>query len=352
MQVLILEDDPSFQAQLAQAMMGKGFNVLCVETVPAAEAYLRLDMADVLIAGERIGGRLSHPVALLAECRNPMVAAVLLTDRSGPELDELFDLMPSLVGVLGRRVAPSVVTQVVMAAVADMASDTVRGRLAARWAAADQPVDSSRIETLPTTQLRAADHLDPGVSSARDDAPLGAIAEDVASHEPQHVAQPEPAPAHGWDRLWQGEIAALVSATSGAQGPASCEAADMGQGQVQGYGKAAAARDLRDDTVAPGSTGEVPPPVIGRSLRPSPDSPLARVMAAGNRAVSRSMRPTDVKGPVSRDSSLSNWTAASPLVQRPLLRAESGAPAMPMPSLPPQAMPLPATTPARRLHLT
>ncbi len=94
MQVLILEDDPAFQAQLAQAMMAKGFNVLCVATVPAAEAFLRLDMADVLIFGERIDGRLTHPVALLAECRNPLVAAVLLTDRTGPDLDELFDLMP------------------------------------------------------------------------------------------------------------------------------------------------------------------------------------------------------------------------------------------------------------------
>jgi hypothetical protein len=348
MQVLILEDDPSFQAQLAQAMMGKGFNVLCVETVPAAEAFLRLDMADVLIAGERIGGRLSHPVALLAECRNPLVAAVLLTDRSGPELDELFDLMPSLVGVLGRRVAPSVVTQVVMAAVADMASDSVRGRLAARWAAADQPVDSPRIETLPTTQLSAADDLNPAASFAQDDAPLDAIAEGVASHEPQHAAQSAPAQAHGWDRLWQGEIAALVSAASDAPGPASCEAVDMGQGQ----GKTASARDLRDATIAHGSAGDVPLTVIGRSLRPSPDSPLARVMAAGNRAVSRSLRQTDVKGLVSRNSSLSNWTAASELVHRPLIGAESGAPAMPMPPLPPQAMPLPATTPARRLHLT
>jgi len=35
MQALILEDDPGFQAQLAQALMGKGFNVLCVETLAA-----------------------------------------------------------------------------------------------------------------------------------------------------------------------------------------------------------------------------------------------------------------------------------------------------------------------------
>ncbi len=138
MQVLILEDDPAFQAQLAQAMMAKGFNVLCVATVPAAEAFLRLDMADVLIFGERMDGRLTHPVALLAECRNPLVAAVLLTDRTGPDLDELFDLMPSLVGILGRRVAPPVVTQVVMAAVAGMTTESARSRLASRWAAVEQ----------------------------------------------------------------------------------------------------------------------------------------------------------------------------------------------------------------------
>jgi len=57
MQALILEDDPGFQAQLAQALMGKGFNVLCVETLAAAEAFLRLakdpDLAERIGAGAR-----------------------------------------------------------------------------------------------------------------------------------------------------------------------------------------------------------------------------------------------------------------------------------------------------------
>jgi hypothetical protein len=120
-----------------------------------------------IIIGERIGGRLAHAVALLAECRNPLVAAVLLTDRTGPAVDELFDLMPSLVGILGRPASPVMVTQVVIAAVANMASDTVRGRLAARWAAADRageeetatPAVRFRATPVPATATNRRDEL-------------------------------------------------------------------------------------------------------------------------------------------------------------------------------------------------
>jgi len=351
MQVLILEDDPAFQAQLALAMMGKGFNVLCVETVPAAEAFLRLDMADVLIAGERIGGRLSHPVALLAECRNPLVAAVLLTERTGPDLDELFDLMPSLVAVLGRRVAPSVVTQVVMAAVADMASDTVRGRLAARWVAADRPEGVAADDPIPAARSHAGDETPRGGVPERDGDISGALGQDVVPSGPVPQPQTEARTAHGWDRLWQAEIAPLVAPLSAEQPQPAPDSTDIGAGYLPTC-PAVPADAMGAQTVASPPAASAPVTASGRSLRPSADSPLARVMAAGNRAVSRGLRPSESAAPQSRGTTSAGWLAATPFGSRTLIRAEGGAPAVPAPSLPPHAMPLPATLPARRLHLT
>ncbi len=73
--------------------------------------------------------------------------------------------MPSLVGILGRRVAPPVVTQVVMAAVAGMATESARSRLASRWAAAeqevvDQPVTAARPAATVQPQAMLSDATD------------------------------------------------------------------------------------------------------------------------------------------------------------------------------------------------
>ena len=117
MQVLILDDDPALMARLAQAMMGRGFQTVCVDSLAAAEAVVRMDFVDLMVIGERVQGRLTHPLALLAECRDPAVPAVLLTDRSGPEIEELFDLIPSIASILGRRTLPAMIAQVAVAAV-------------------------------------------------------------------------------------------------------------------------------------------------------------------------------------------------------------------------------------------
>jgi hypothetical protein len=133
MQVMVLEQDQFFQAQLASALMGKGFQVICVDNVGAAENFIRLDFIDILVFGERLEGKLSHSVALLAECKNPLVNAVLLTDRTGNDIDELFDLLPSVYAILGRKVTPAVVAQVVLASTVGTVAETVEERLSTRW---------------------------------------------------------------------------------------------------------------------------------------------------------------------------------------------------------------------------
>jgi hypothetical protein len=395
MQVLILEDDPGFQAQLAQAMMGKGFHVLGVDTVPAAEAFLRLDMADVLIFGERIGGRLSHSVALLAECRNPLVAAVLLTDRTGPAVDELFDLMPSLVGILGRPVSPVMVTQVVMAAVANMASDTVRSRLAQRWAAADR--EEGEDPSLPAVRIRptvaagptAGQHDDPwhdlGTEGEEDTTPaspdlpaltaLVATAPDTAAPPAMtfttHAAPASPLPAlAGFPAL-----AAAPSLTPAAvadpvsddlapaatflpalpdAGPALPPLPALTTAPPRGHDPAAASAPLADlarDTrsAAPGLARAGL--AIPRPVKPSPDSPLARLLARGAGSLSRPILPGTHPAADGTASAVSRPAAPATTAALPAwLNRHHNAAAVPaLPTPPPRPFPVPPTE--RRLHL-
>jgi len=360
MQVLILEDDPAFQAQLAQAMMTKGFNVLCVASVPAAEAFLRLDMADVLIFGERIDGRLTHPVALLAECRNPLVAAVLLTDRTGPDLDELFDLMPSLVGILGRRVAPPVVTQVVMAAVAGMATESARSRLAARWAAVEADAGDLTVTAPPAASLLMQDV--PALAAPAADADTAPVAQsdglaaDLGEPAPDSLADTEnAAPA-----LPEDPVAAVAAIATADLPSLSATLADVIAGSdipPVSLADLLAARPIA--TATPAATARpatAPAPTaapVTRPSRPSPDSPLARVLAAGHRAFARSQPAATAKpeGAAAQATVAAIQPAALPTwLTQP--RAAMSAPALPA-LVPAASVPrhLPARPTERRLHL-
>lgn len=118
MQVMVINDDPEVQVRVAKGLMSKGFQVVGMETVARACAYVKIDPVDILITGERVGGRLSHTVALAAECANPMVTTMLLTDRTDPEIEELYDLLPSLYALISPRSDPTVVARLALSAVA------------------------------------------------------------------------------------------------------------------------------------------------------------------------------------------------------------------------------------------
>lgn len=110
MQAMVLEEDRVRAGVLAAALRAAGHEVLVLDRdAPAKEAARRL-ILDLLVLGERVGGRLAHDVALLAEWRNPDLVTVLLTDREGERREEIFDLIPSLraaipQGMDGRAVA-------------------------------------------------------------------------------------------------------------------------------------------------------------------------------------------------------------------------------------------------------
>ncbi|MCX7298896.1 MAG: hypothetical protein NTX73_00660 [Rhodobacterales bacterium] len=177
MQVMVLEQDQGFQAQLATALMAKGFHVICVESAGAAENFIRMSGVDVLVLGERIGGKLSHPVALLAECRNPAVSAILLTERKGEDLDEVFDLLPAVYAILGRGIAPGVVAQIVVSATNGLASETVQRRLGSHW-----PLPESIDESIDDPDAAGTEQSEEFVAApTQDTAPAPAPLPETAS---------------------------------------------------------------------------------------------------------------------------------------------------------------------------
>ena len=109
MQVLILDDYPVFQSALSARLRAAGYDVTCAYDVPEALAHLRLGRTRLLIQRAQIAGRGSLAAALAAEFYNANVASVILTDRTGADADELFDLIPSLTGLLGEDCLPALV---------------------------------------------------------------------------------------------------------------------------------------------------------------------------------------------------------------------------------------------------
>ncbi len=118
MQVLIVDDGIDRQVELAIAFMESGFQTTCTSSQLVAESCIRRGTVDLLVMAERVGGRLTHSLALLAEYRNPMVVTMLLTDRNDRDLDELYLLLPSLHCILSPQTAPDLVTRLAVASVA------------------------------------------------------------------------------------------------------------------------------------------------------------------------------------------------------------------------------------------
>ena len=91
------------------------------------------DQVDLLVLDETISGRLTHAVALLGELRHPYISTILMTDRQQCEMDELYDLIPSLYAMAGCDVPVSLLGRLAIAAVDNV--DEAQKRVARHQAA-------------------------------------------------------------------------------------------------------------------------------------------------------------------------------------------------------------------------
>lgn len=121
MQALVLNDDCETQTKMTIALLKRGFHVINAESISAAMAYVGLGAIDLVLIKESIGGKLSHSVALSAEHNNPQVATLLMTPRIDPDVDELYDLLPSLYCLLGTEISADLVAQLATSAIAGKA---------------------------------------------------------------------------------------------------------------------------------------------------------------------------------------------------------------------------------------
>ncbi|UYV38964.1 hypothetical protein N4R57_08100 [Rhodobacteraceae bacterium D3-12] len=117
MQALVVSDAPEAQVALALALLGRGFVVATAGTVEHALAYAGTGAIDLVVMAERVGGRLSHSVALAAELRNPAVTTMMLTPRKGAEVEELYQLLPSLYCLLEPDLPRELVARLAVAGV-------------------------------------------------------------------------------------------------------------------------------------------------------------------------------------------------------------------------------------------
>lgn len=116
MQVLILDGDAVRQAALVQALRARGLQVLVAESVAMAEAMVRAGLPDLLVMAERVSGKLSHSVALLAGCGAAPVPAVFISERQGEAAAELFELIPSAVSLAGPGTRPETLADIAASA--------------------------------------------------------------------------------------------------------------------------------------------------------------------------------------------------------------------------------------------
>lgn len=141
MKALILRKNANATASCAQALIDKGFQVACVETRKVARALIQLETIDLLVMDEMVDGRLTHALALSAERRNPYVSAIIVTDRTGPDTDELYDLIPCLYGLVGSDSSGRLISQLALSSTENYDEAEARVRRQALLVAEDEGED-------------------------------------------------------------------------------------------------------------------------------------------------------------------------------------------------------------------
>lgn len=149
MQALVLNDDRKVQAATAMALFKRNFQVVTADDVEIGAAYANLGVFDLVVMAERVQGRLSHSVALAAELRNPDVTTMVLTPRADEDVDELYELLPSLYCLLGDKLEPEMVARMAVAGVVGQfaAADRTRSPTASVALAEGAEIEADRPET-------------------------------------------------------------------------------------------------------------------------------------------------------------------------------------------------------------
>ena len=126
MKALILRQNAVSTAAISQALADKGFQILCVDTLAAAHALIRMETVDLLVMDERVEGQLTHAIALSGERKNPYLSAIILTDRPGMECDDLYELIPSLYALIGAETVADLIGKLAISAVSSVDEIAVR----------------------------------------------------------------------------------------------------------------------------------------------------------------------------------------------------------------------------------
>ncbi len=129
MKALILRKDGDAAIATGRALIDKGFQILCVDTLSVAHALIRVDTIDLLVMDEKVEGQLTHAIALSGERRNPYLSAIFLTDRSAEETDDLYALIPSLYAMVGTDIDPSLLGKLALSSVSNV--EDIAARVAA-----------------------------------------------------------------------------------------------------------------------------------------------------------------------------------------------------------------------------
>ena len=146
MKALILRNDTDAAIATARALIDKGFQVLCVETLTVAHSLIRVDTIDLLVMDERVEGQLTHAIALSGERRNPYLSAIFLTDRSSAETDDLYALIPSLYALVGAETAPELLGKLALSSVSNVEEAIARVALHAAMEQAEEDAVVGEIE--------------------------------------------------------------------------------------------------------------------------------------------------------------------------------------------------------------
>ncbi|MEZ5715065.1 MAG: hypothetical protein R3D85_07785 [Paracoccaceae bacterium] len=224
MQALVLNDDRKAQAATAMALFKRNFQVVTADDVEIGAAYANLGVFDLVVMAERVQGRLSHSVALAAELRNPEVTTMVLTPRVDEDVDELYELLPSLYCLLGDKLEPETVARMAVAGVVGQfaVADRARGSELSARAAARLAVDAAEDWTDEDwTEVAEADGVAAGEADGK---PL----------------QVDPAAAlTQWSDEYSPVMAEIIARATASMGQGRTEGRDTGAKRPAGEGLAA-----------------------------------------------------------------------------------------------------------------